>query len=134
LAALATLRQQLEAQHTEEQTDFLGNLVPHINAPTEFNQDKSKFTRERRNRLRRKWHARQHLEFTGPSEMPQDRNNRLCQERKTVQQATSRAQPSLGNDALQLFEDKNASALARWDCGEMDTICGFYNAKNWIKK
>ncbi len=44
------------------------------------------------------------------------------------------AQPSFGNDALQLFRNKDALALGRWDCGEMDTICGFYNAKMWIKE
>jgi hypothetical protein len=33
-----------------------------------------------------------------------------------------------------LFGDEDASALGRWDCGEMDTICGFYNAKMWIKE
>jgi hypothetical protein len=35
---------------------------------------------------------------------------------------------------LQLFGDEDALALTRWDCGEMDTICGFYNAKMWIKE
>jgi hypothetical protein len=35
---------------------------------------------------------------------------------------------------LQLFGDENALTLAQWDCGEMDTICGFYNAKMWIKE
>jgi hypothetical protein len=33
-----------------------------------------------------------------------------------------------------LFGDEDASALARWDCGEMDTICGFCNVKMWIKE
>jgi hypothetical protein len=33
-----------------------------------------------------------------------------------------------------MFVDKNASTPARWDCGEMDTICGFYNVKMWIKE
>jgi len=33
-----------------------------------------------------------------------------------------------------LFGDEDALALARWDCGEMDTICGFCNAKMWIKE
>jgi hypothetical protein len=32
------------------------------------------------------------------------------------------------------LETKNASALGRWDCGEMDTICGFCNTKMWIKE
>jgi hypothetical protein len=36
---------------------------------------------------------------------------------------------------LQLFGDKDALAPeAQWDCGEMDTICGFCNAKMWIKE
>ncbi len=69
-----------------------------------------------------------------PSKTSQERSNRLCQEQRTIQQAASRAQPSLGNDALQLFGDENASTLGRWDCGEMDTICGFCNAKMWIKE
>jgi hypothetical protein len=46
----------------------------------------------------------------------------------------STTQPSLGNDALQLFADKYASTPTQWDCGEMDIICGFYNAKMWIKE
>jgi hypothetical protein len=33
-----------------------------------------------------------------------------------------------------LFGNEDASTLAQWDCGEMDTIYGFYNAKMWIKK
>jgi hypothetical protein len=33
-----------------------------------------------------------------------------------------------------LFEDEDALASKRWDCGEMDTICGFCNAKMWIKE
>ncbi len=35
---------------------------------------------------------------------------------------------------LPLFEDEDASALARWDCGKMDIIYGFCNAKMWIKE
>jgi hypothetical protein len=66
--------------------------------------------------------------------MPQERNNRLCREQRTVQQATTRAQPSLGNDALQLFGDDDVSASTQWDCGEMDTISGFCNVKMWIKE
>ncbi len=42
--------------------------------------------------------------------------------------------PSFRNDALQLFRDEDVSASGRWDCGEMDTICGFCNAKMWIKE
>jgi hypothetical protein len=33
-----------------------------------------------------------------------------------------------------LFGEEDALALAQWDCGKMDTICGFYNAKMWIKE
>jgi len=39
LATLAALRQHLEPQQNDKQTDFLENLVPHINVPVEFNQD-----------------------------------------------------------------------------------------------
>jgi len=67
-------------------------------------QDTSKFAHEHRNRLQRERRAKQHK------------------------------QPSLRNDALQLFGDADASAPGRWDCGEMDTICGFCNAKMWIKE
>jgi hypothetical protein len=35
---------------------------------------------------------------------------------------------------LQLFGDKDVLASAQWDYGEMDTICGFCNAKMWIKE
>jgi hypothetical protein len=35
---------------------------------------------------------------------------------------------------LQLFGDENALAPAQWDCGKMDIIYGFYNAKMWIKE
>jgi hypothetical protein len=35
---------------------------------------------------------------------------------------------------LQLFGDENALAPTRWDCGKMDIIYGFYNAKMWIKE
>jgi len=51
LAVLATLWQQLEAQYNDEQANSLENHVPHINAPTKFNQDMSEFARERRNYL-----------------------------------------------------------------------------------
>jgi hypothetical protein len=74
------------------------------------------------------------VESAGPSETPQERINRLRQERQTVQQAVTRAQPSYSNDALQLFRDEDASAPTWWDYGEIDIICGFYNAKMWIKK
>jgi hypothetical protein len=78
----------------------LGNHVPHINALAEFNQDTSKSALERRNRLQREWLARQRTELAEPSKTPQERNNHLRRERRTIQQAITRAQPSLGNDAL----------------------------------
>ncbi len=101
LVALATLLQHLEAQHNDEQTNSLENSIPRINALAEFNQDTSKFTCERCNCLQRKRHAMQHTESTGPFELPQERSNHLHRERRIVQQATTCAQPSLGNDALQ---------------------------------
>jgi hypothetical protein len=104
LAALMAIRQHLEAQRNDEQTDSFENHVPHIDVPTEFNQGTSESTRERHNRLKRERHAKQ------------------------------REQPFLRCDALQLFGDKDASAPGRWDCGEMDTICGFCSAKMWIKE
>jgi hypothetical protein len=33
-----------------------------------------------------------------------------------------------------LFGDEDASTPARWDCGEMDIIYGFCNAKMWIRE
>jgi hypothetical protein len=51
LVALAALRQHPKAQQNDEQTNSLENLVPHINALVEFNQDTSKSARECRNRL-----------------------------------------------------------------------------------
>jgi antitoxin (DNA-binding transcriptional repressor) of toxin-antitoxin stability system len=51
LAALVALRQQQKAQQNDKQTDSLENLVPHINAPAEFNQNTSESARERRNRM-----------------------------------------------------------------------------------
>jgi hypothetical protein len=92
LATLTALRQHLEAQRNDEQTNSLENHVSHIDVPTKFNQGTSESARERHNRLKRERHAKQ------------------------------REQPSLRCDALQLFGDKNASAPRRWDCGEMDTI------------
>jgi hypothetical protein len=103
-AALTALWHHLEAHRNDEQTDSFENLVPHIDVPAEFNQGTSESADERRNRLQRKRRAKQ------------------------------REQPSLHNDALQLFRDEDASTLGRWDCGEMDTICGFYSAKMWIKE
>jgi hypothetical protein len=90
----------------------LENLVPHINALAKFNQDMSKFSCERRNRLQRERRARQRIESTMPSETPQERSNHLHREQQTVKQITTCAQPSLGNDALQLFTYEDASALA----------------------
>ncbi len=104
LAALTALWQHLEAQQNDEQTDSLENLVPHIDVPTYFNQGMSEFAHEHHNRLQRERRAKQ------------------------------REQLSLRNDTLQLFGDKDASALGRWDCGKMDTICGFCSAKMWIKE
>ncbi len=40
LATLVALRQQLEAQQNDEQTNSLENHVPHINVLVEFNQDR----------------------------------------------------------------------------------------------
>jgi len=81
LVALAALWQQPEAQQNDEQTDYLENLVPHINAPAEFNQDTSKSACEHRNHLQRKRRARQRTKLTGPSKRPQDRSNHPRQER-----------------------------------------------------
>jgi hypothetical protein len=58
LAALATLWQQPKAQQNDEQTNFLENLVPHINAPAKFNQDTSESAHERHNCLQRERRAR----------------------------------------------------------------------------
>jgi hypothetical protein len=104
LAALTALRQHLEAQRNDEQTNSLENHVPHIDVPIEFNQGTSESARERHNCLKRERHAKQ------------------------------REQPSLRCDALQLFGDEDASTPGRWDCGKMDTICGFCSAKMWIKE
>jgi hypothetical protein len=59
LAALIALRQHLEAQWNDEQTDSLENHVPHIDVPTEFNQGMSESAHECRNRLQRKRRAQQ---------------------------------------------------------------------------
>ncbi len=80
------------------------NLVPHIDVLAEFNQGTLESANERRNRLQRERCAKQ------------------CE------------QPSLRNDALQLFGDEDASTSGQWDCGEMDTIYGFCSAKMWIKE
>jgi hypothetical protein len=54
LAALAALRQQPEAQQNDEQTDSLENLVRHINALAEFNQNTIEYAREHHNRMQKK--------------------------------------------------------------------------------
>jgi hypothetical protein len=59
LAALTTLRQHLEAQRNDEQTDSLENLVPHIDVPAEFNQGTSESAHERCNHLQRERHVKQ---------------------------------------------------------------------------
>jgi hypothetical protein len=64
----------------------------------------------------------------------QEWSNHLHREWRIVQQATTHAQASFGNDALQLFGDQDTLTPGWWDCGEMDTICGFYNTKMWIKE
>jgi hypothetical protein len=107
----------------------------------------SESAHERRNRLRRKNRAKQcehpslrndalqlfvdgDASAEGTSESAHERRNRLRRESRAKQ----REHPSLCNDALQLFGDGDASAPGQWDCGEMDTICGFCNAKMWIKE
>jgi hypothetical protein len=104
LATLTAFRQHLEAQRNDKQTDYLENLVPHIDVLAEFNQGMLESVHECRNRLQRERCAKQ------------------CE------------QPSFRNDALQLFGDEDASTPGRWDCGEMDIICGFCSAKMWIKE
>jgi hypothetical protein len=108
-------------------------------------QGTSEFAHERRNCLQRNRRAKQQPSLRndalqlfgdedasaeGTSESAHERRNRLRRE----SHAKQREHPSLRNDALQLFGDKDASAPGRWDCGEMDTICGFCNAKMWIKE
>jgi hypothetical protein len=82
----------------------LENPIPHIDVPAEFNQGTLEFAHECRNHLQTKRRAKQH------------------------------EQPSLRNDTLQLFGNEDVSAPGRWDCGEMDIICGFYSTKMWIKE
>ncbi len=43
----------------EDVSTCLHNIPPHIDVPTKFNQGTSKSTDERRNRLQRKWRAKQ---------------------------------------------------------------------------
>jgi hypothetical protein len=91
-------------QHLEAQRNDEQTNSLENHVPAEFNQGTSESTHEHRNRLQRKWRVQQ------------------------------REQPFLRNDALQLFGDEDTSAPKQWDCGEMDTICGFYRAKMWIKE
>jgi antitoxin (DNA-binding transcriptional repressor) of toxin-antitoxin stability system len=59
LAALTALRQHLEAQRNDEQTDSLENLVPHIDVPAKFNQGTLESAHERHNRLQRERRVKQ---------------------------------------------------------------------------
>jgi hypothetical protein len=77
LATLAALQQQPEAQQNDEQTNSLENHVPHINAPTKFNQNTSESASEHHNRLQREWRAKQRTKSAGPSKTPQERSNHL---------------------------------------------------------
>ncbi len=103
-------------------------------------QGTSESAHERRNRLQRECRAKQREQPSlrnealqlfgdedasaeGTSESAHERRNRLRRE----SHAKQREHPSLRNDALQLFGDEDASAPGRWDCGEMDTICGSKN-------
>jgi hypothetical protein len=87
----------------------LENHVPHIDVLAKFNQDMLESAHERHSHLQRKRRAKQRTKSTKPSEMSQERSNCLCREQRTIQQVTARAQPFLGNDALQLFGDEDAS-------------------------
>ncbi len=110
-------------------------------------QGTSESAHERRNCLRRESCAKQRehpslcndalplfgdrdASAEGTSESAHEHHNRLQRESRAKQ----REHLSLRNDALQLFGDGDATTLGRWDCGEMDTICGFCNAKMWIKE
>jgi hypothetical protein len=110
-------------------------------------QGTSEFAHERCNWLQRKLRVKQREQPSlrndalqlfgaedasaeGMSESAHERCNRLQRESCAKQ----REHPSLRSDALQLFGDEDASAPGRWDCGEMDTICGFCNTKMWIKE
>ncbi len=59
MVPLTALRQHLEAQRNDEQTDYLENPVPHIDVLAEFNQGMSESAHERRNRLQREQRAKQ---------------------------------------------------------------------------
>jgi hypothetical protein len=68
MAALATFQQHVETQQNDEQTNSLENPVPHIDVPTEFNQDMLESAHERCSRLQRKQRAKQRTKSTEPSE------------------------------------------------------------------
>jgi hypothetical protein len=53
LIVLTALRQHLEAQRNDEQSDSLENHVPQIDVPAEFNQGMLEFAHERCNCLQR---------------------------------------------------------------------------------
>ncbi len=80
MAALTALQSHLEAQRNDAQTESLENLVPQTHVPVEYNQGTSESAHGPHNCLQREWRAKQ------------------------------REQPSLRNDTLQLFGDKDASA------------------------
>jgi hypothetical protein len=71
---------------------------------------RSESTHERHNHLQREWHAKQRTKSAGPFETLQEQSNRLCRKQRTVQQVATPTQPSLNNDALQLFRDEDALA------------------------
>ncbi len=110
-------------------------------------QGTSESAHERCNRLRREWRAKQceqsslrndALQLFGDGDASVESMSKSAHERRNRLRRESRAKQrehlSLRNDALQLFGDEDASAPGWWDCGEMDTICGFCNAKMWIKE
>ncbi len=110
-------------------------------------QGTSKSAHECRNRLRRERRAKQReqpslhndaLQLFGDGDALAEGTSESAHERCNCLQKESRAKqrehPFLRNDEVQLFGNEDASAPGRWDCGEMDTICGFCNAKMWIKE
>jgi hypothetical protein len=113
-----------------EQPSFRNDALQLFGDGDASTQGTSESAHEHRNRLHKKRRAKQRESTEGTSESTHERQNRLLRERRAKQ----REQPSLCNDALQLFGDGDASAPGRWDCGEMDIICGFCSAKMWIKE
>jgi hypothetical protein len=110
-------------------------------------QGMSESAHERRNCLRRKQRAKQReqpsfrndaLQLFGDGDASAEGMSKSAHERRNRLWRESRAKQcehlSLRIDVLQLFGDEDVSAPGRWDCGEMDTICGFCNAKMWIKE